>query len=237
MSSCRVSQPLRSYVRDARRRKPVLNFDLNVPLSDNVGDGGGSSNVVDAGLGEVRSNDRVGGGESLKRAGAIDVEAFDDEVLISSPRRFVEARERARRNHGANVVLVEGSGTHQELSEARLTRVTINRYKKRKRLMPNQGSAGSERCINLEGGECSKGKNIEKPSPAPPPPPPPPLKELTLSCPVCMNPFEEEMSTKCGHIFCKKCINTAVMRQNKCPTCRRKLAMKDMIRIYLPSAT
>ncbi|KAK9082621.1 hypothetical protein Scep_029092 [Stephania cephalantha] len=150
MSSCRVSQPLRSYVRDARRRKPVRNFDLNVPLSDNVRDAGGSSNAIDAGLGGV------GGGESSRRAGAIDVEAFDDEVIISSPKRFAEARERARRHHGANVVLVEGSGTHQGLSEARLTRVTLNRYKKRRRVMPNQGSAGSERYINLEGGECSK---------------------------------------------------------------------------------
>ncbi|KAF8391971.1 hypothetical protein HHK36_022311 [Tetracentron sinense] len=67
-----------------------------------------------------------------------------------------------------------------------------------------------------------------------PPEPPqsvPPPKEPTFSCPVCMGPLAEEMSTKCGHIFCKNCIKAAIVAQSKCPTCRRKLTMKDTIRV------
>lgn len=51
-----------------------------------------------------------------------------------------------------------------------------------------------------------------------------------------MGPFVEETSTKCGHIFCKKCICGAIAAQSKCPTCRRKLKVKDTIRIYLPTS-
>ncbi|KAF8402123.1 hypothetical protein HHK36_013075 [Tetracentron sinense] len=53
-----------------------------------------------------------------------------------------------------------------------------------------------------------------------PPEPPqslPPPKELTFHCPVCMGPLVEEMSTKCGHIFCKKCIKAAIAVQSSTP--------------------
>lgn len=66
-------------------------------------------------------------------------------------------------------------------------------------------------------------------------PPPPPPKEPTFTCPVCMGPLVEEMSTRCGHIFCKKCIRAAIAAQSKCPTCRRKISMKNTIRVYLPT--
>lgn len=55
----------------------------------------------------------------------------------------------------------------------------------------------------------------------------------SLSCPICMGPLKEETSTKCGHIFCKMCIDAAIKVQHKCPTCRGKLRMRDTIRIYL----
>ncbi|KAJ0253040.1 putative RING zinc finger [Hirschfeldia incana] len=64
----------------------------------------------------------------------------------------------------------------------------------------------------------------------------PPLpEEPKFSCPICMCPFTEEMSTKCGHIFCKGCIKMAISRQNKCPTCRKKVTAKELIRVFLPS--
>lgn len=74
------------------------------------------------------------------------------------------------------------------------------------------------------------------PAPAPPPPPPPPPKEPTFKCPICISPIVEETSTKCGHIFCKACIRSAIGAKGKCPTCRRKVTMKDTIRIYLPAS-
>ncbi|KAL2549672.1 RING/U-box superfamily protein [Forsythia ovata] len=66
---------------------------------------------------------------------------------------------------------------------------------------------------------------------------PQPPKEPKFTCPVCMGPLVKEISTKCGHIFCKTCIKTAIAAQNKCPTCRRKITMKDTIRFYLPATT
>ena len=58
----------------------------------------------------------------------------------------------------------------------------------------------------------------------------------SFNCPICIGPMSEETSTKCGHIFCKKCIEAAIKVQRKCPTCRHKLRMKDIIRIYLPTS-
>ncbi|KAF3565919.1 hypothetical protein DY000_02011131 [Brassica cretica] len=63
----------------------------------------------------------------------------------------------------------------------------------------------------------------------------PPPEEPKFSCPICMCPFTEEMSTKCGHIFCKGCIKMAISRQNKCPTCRKKVTAKELIRVFLPT--
>ncbi|GFZ13475.1 RING/U-box superfamily protein [Actinidia rufa] len=150
--------PLRGYVRNSRRRKTVLEVDLSVPPSENRNQVGTS--------GRANSRDVAPGqqGRSVPPA-PIDVEAFDDDVVISSPRAFTE-RENAQ--------------------------------------------------------------SVE-------PPPPPPPKERIFSCPVCMGPLVEEMSTKCGHIFCKACIKAAIAAQGKCPTCRRKATMKDTIRIYLPA--
>lgn len=70
---------------------------------------------------------------------------------------------------------------------------------------------------------------------APPLPRPPPV-EPTFTCPVCMGPYVEEMSTKCGHIFCKKCIRASIAVRGQCPTCRGKISMKNTIRVFLPAA-
>jgi len=46
-----------------------------------------------------------------------------------------------------------------------------------------------------------------------------PPYEPAFSCPVCMGPFVEETSTKCGHIFCKACVKQSIAAQGKRPTC------------------
>lgn len=66
---------------------------------------------------------------------------------------------------------------------------------------------------------------------------PSPPKEPTFSCPICMGPLVEEMSTRCGHIFCKTCIKTAISTQSKCPTCRKNVTVRELIRIFLPSTS
>ncbi|BBN10346.1 E3 ubiquitin-protein ligase RNF4 [Marchantia polymorpha subsp. ruderalis] len=64
-----------------------------------------------------------------------------------------------------------------------------------------------------------------------------PVKELRLTCPICMDVMREETSTVCGHIFCRACISGAIATQQKCPTCRRKLSSnKCTHRIYLSAS-
>lgn len=60
-------------------------------------------------------------------------------------------------------------------------------------------------------------------------------KEVKLTCAICMDSMKEETSTICGHIFCRKCITSAIQFQKKCPTCRRKLSMHNIHRIFLPN--
>ncbi|KAK2453730.1 RING/U-box superfamily protein [Trifolium repens] len=56
-------------------------------------------------------------------------------------------------------------------------------------------------------------------------------------CPICMDLLVEEMSTRCGHIFCKKCIKKAISSQGaKCPTCRKKVTSAQLIRVFLSSS-
>lgn len=60
------------------------------------------------------------------------------------------------------------------------------------------------------------------------------VKEVNLTCAICMDSMKEETSTICGHIFCRSCIASAIQIQKKCPTCRRKLSMTNIHRIFLP---
>ncbi|CAH2049691.1 unnamed protein product [Thlaspi arvense] len=57
----------------------------------------------------------------------------------------------------------------------------------------------------------------------------------TFYCLVCMGQLREETSTKCGHIFCRECIHSAIAVQGKCPTCWRIIGIKDTFRVYLPA--
>jgi len=51
-----------------------------------------------------------------------------------------------------------------------------------------------------------------------------------------MAPFVEETTTRCGHIFCKKCIETAITAHHICPTCGKKATHKALVRVFLPNS-
>jgi len=51
-----------------------------------------------------------------------------------------------------------------------------------------------------------------------------------------MGPFVEEMSTRCAHVFCKKCIKAAITSHGKCPTCGEKVKLRQLVRVFLPSS-
>ncbi|TYG45272.1 hypothetical protein ES288_D11G160700v1 [Gossypium darwinii] len=141
----------------------------------------------------------------------IDVEAIDDDVIESSARAFAEAQNNSRRSRGRTVVDVDSA------------RSSNNNQNRHRRLPP------SSSIINLEISPQSIVQEITKPQPPP--------KEPTFNCPICMGPLTEEMSTRCGHIFCKACIKAAIATQAKCPTCRKRVTVKELIRVFLPSAS
>ncbi|CAO2839945.1 unnamed protein product [Amaranthus hypochondriacus] len=192
----------------------VLDVDLNVPLPDINNEVG--SSLAPAAT-QVQVNQRASAAEMVP----IDVDAFDDDVVVlSSPRAISEARNISRRNRSrSNVVDVESETTR---------RVVTNTRSKRRRVPTSQPIIISDNGVNETG---------VAPAPPPPLPPPPPPPEPTFSCPICMGPLVEEMTTKCGHIFCKACIKKSISAQGKCPTCRKKVTMKDTLRIYLPATT
>ncbi|XP_011024631.1 PREDICTED: E3 ubiquitin-protein ligase RNF4 isoform X2 [Populus euphratica] len=202
------SPPLRGY----RRRKTVL--DLNVPPIEGRDDEGTSTTRIEPPEGVQASHQRNGQGPSLPPP-TIDVDAIDDDddVIESSPRAFAQAKNNSRR---AVVVDVESGG-----------RFTHN---KRRRVPPNQTIINCDLYINLEGGSSSSSSKRENVQTLPP-------KEPTFNCPICLCPLVEEMSTKCGHIFCKTCISDAIKRQAKCPTCRKRVTTKELIRVFLPATS
>ncbi|KAF8107265.1 hypothetical protein N665_0124s0058 [Sinapis alba] len=192
--------------RGIRRRKAVI--DLNEVPRDQEGTSA-----------SVRASPMVPSCDLLRESvpsqpapTMIDVDAIEDDVVESSASAFAEARSKstsARRRR--SMVDVESGGT---------TRFSINLSNKRRRVPSNQPVIDCEQHVPSV---------VSSKATAPPP------EEPKFSCPICMCPFTEEMSTKCGHIFCKACIKMAISRQNKCPTCRKKVTAKELIRVFLPT--
>nr|XP_034915981.1 uncharacterized protein LOC118049917 isoform X1 [Populus alba] len=232
------SPPLRGY----RRRKTVL--DLNVPPIEGRDDEGTSTTRIEPPQGVQASHQRNGQGPSLPPP-TIDVDAIDDDdddVIESSPGAFAQAKNNSRR---AVVVDVESGGGCILLMELLLCVFlkctcfsyclfvcTVGRFthNKRRRVPPNQTIINCDLYINLEGGSSSSSSKRENVQTLPP-------KEPTFNCPICLCPLVEEMSTKCGHIFCKTCISDAIKRQAKCPTCRKRVTTKELIRVFLPATS
>lgn len=200
----------------SRPRRSKIILDLNVPAApiEDMNDEGTSVRAeIQRG---IPPNQQVS--SQPPPPTFIDVDALEDEVVLSSPRAFQEARENARRN-ARTVVLDVDAEDH-----------TGN---KRRRILPQQTVINCEHYINLETYRVRKSQEPSR-IVAPHPPPSPP-KEPVFSCPICMGPMVEEMTTKCGHIFCKSCIKKALATQAKCPTCRKRVTMKEIIRVYLPA--
>ncbi|CAL5212610.1 unnamed protein product [Lathyrus oleraceus] len=214
--SSRTGRP--TAVRSYRRRKAVLDLDLNrVPAGDNR-EQEGPSIQLEPQVVETQVNNQQQQANNQQQPPLIDVEAIDDDVIESSPRAFAEAKNNSRRNRGRTIVDVD-------LEEQ--TRVNNNIRYKRRREPPNRTIINCDLYINLEGSSSAPVENVKK-LPEPP-------KEPVFNCPICMGPLVEEMSTRCGHIFCKACIKSAISAQAKCPTCRKKITVKELIRVFLPS--
>lgn len=57
----------------------------------------------------------------------------------------------------------------------------------------------------------------------------------TLTCPICLESCikQQPTSTRCGHIFCEKCIKHFIQVDSKCPICKMKINNSDLFRIYV----
>lgn len=49
-----------------------------------------------------------------------------------------------------------------------------------------------------------------------------------LTCPICRQPLVEPVDTKCGHTFCKACLQNHVTKEGNCPVDRLVLAEVDI---------
>ena len=51
-------------------------------------------------------------------------------------------------------------------------------------------------------------------------------------CPICASSVENASATKCGHVFCWKCIVPWLLRKPQCPLCRQVCSSKEVICLY-----
>mmetsp|Transcript_40183 Transcript_40183/g.65814 ORF Transcript_40183/g.65814 Transcript_40183/m.65814 type:complete len:287 (+) Transcript_40183:34-894(+) len=58
-------------------------------------------------------------------------------------------------------------------------------------------------------------------------------KEGGVECPICLDVISDMSSTKCGHVFCKGCIESQIKTNKKCPICTKKLGLRDIHPIFL----
>ncbi|KVH94250.1 hypothetical protein Ccrd_003716, partial [Cynara cardunculus var. scolymus] len=143
------------YARGGRRRKEVLNVDLNVPppVENQEQVGGPAVSVAQGGQGGVPAILVAHGWQGHQPAGStqpapIDVEELDDDVIISSPRAFEEvAKNKSRRSRRTLVVDVE--------SEGGAVRLGLNQGNKRRRGSAIPPVINCERYVNLEGSSDS----------------------------------------------------------------------------------
>ncbi|GKU86025.1 hypothetical protein SLEP1_g612 [Rubroshorea leprosula] len=203
--------PLRGFRR--RRNLP----DLNIPPTESRDQGGSSTQNL---FQEVQTSQPA---QPVQLA-LIDVEAIDDDVIESSPRSFAEAKNNSRRSCGGNIIVDLDSDRTTILDSGR---ISDNNRPRRRRIPTSHPVINCKQYINLESSIQSKTQNVAEP-PVPP-------KEPTFTCPICLGSLVEEMSTRCGHIFCKSCIKAALAVQAKCPTCRKRVTVKELIRVFLPS--
>lgn len=59
----------------------------------------------------------------------------------------------------------------------------------------------------------------------------------SLKCPICFESLSSDLkptTTRCGHIFCAKCLETLIhSNKKKCPTCQSNITLKSCTRLYI----
>eukprot|EP01105_Mastigella_eilhardi_P021392 TRINITY_DN5178_c0_g1_i6.p1 TRINITY_DN5178_c0_g1~~TRINITY_DN5178_c0_g1_i6.p1 ORF type:complete len:816 (+),score=189.31 TRINITY_DN5178_c0_g1_i6:22-2448(+) len=53
------------------------------------------------------------------------------------------------------------------------------------------------------------------------------------NCPVCLQMPTDAVVTKCGHVFCKECLEQALAAHPRCPMCKSSVTMKEAFCVNL----
>lgn len=53
-----------------------------------------------------------------------------------------------------------------------------------------------------------------------------------INCTICMCRMTEPTMTKCGHTFCRGCVEEMINRFHRCPLCNHDLTVDDIFRNY-----
>ncbi|XP_055314186.1 uncharacterized protein LOC129575188 isoform X2 [Sitodiplosis mosellana] len=64
------------------------------------------------------------------------------------------------------------------------------------------------------------------------------LNDSGIGCPICLESLLDLMavSLKCGHIYCKACVDNSIRAKKQCPICRTKVLASQIRPAYLPYA-
>ncbi|KAK3187954.1 hypothetical protein Dsin_027515 [Dipteronia sinensis] len=162
------------------------------------------------------------------------VEVIDDDIAIIDRSTFTEAKNNSRRSHsqftdGLRDVLNEAGVLINSLSELTELAELATWCSKPRRTASDE----AEYLCMIVG--ASKSKSLLKNVLEPPEFPQNPVAVAPVfNCPICISPMKDATTTRCGHIYCKECIEKAIAAQGKCPTCRKKLGKRGIFRVYLP---
>lgn len=164
---------------------------------------------------------------------ATNIELTENEVVIlSSSGSLPMGRNITKRNHSVMMNLnqdLELNLRRSVTSEEHVRSPSCIACKRPFRSSTSGTTANYYPYHDLEDGHDARSKKLVTPEPL--------VKVIVKphTCSICMEELVEAASTICGHIFCVTCTKSFIRIQKKCPTCRRKLNMRNFHRVYLPN--
>lgn len=51
-------------------------------------------------------------------------------------------------------------------------------------------------------------------------------------CPICFELLDDAYLTKCGHYFCKGCIQECLNLKHECPTCKSETTIEEAVKDF-----
>uniref|UniRef100_A0A1A9WIV9 RING-type domain-containing protein n=1 Tax=Glossina brevipalpis TaxID=37001 RepID=A0A1A9WIV9_9MUSC len=116
----------------------------------------------------------------------------------------------------------------QSSSESSVACRNFNRQRRTQRFSPDNSSSSQQKIINhtsntpkkaLDKSSCDDYSLLASALSAEPP-----GTRAPFLCPICMEStlLREPTSTRCGHVFCQRCIRRAIEVSHKCPVCKSK---------------